>query len=125
MSTTVECHRCGQALKPSSPISRAETCHSCQSDVRVCKNCQFFDATSYRSCRESQADWVQDQEKSNFCSYFLMQTNRRQRADSAKNNLAKLNDLFEKNTEADDADQLSNGSGVEQQIKDFLNRKKQ
>jgi hypothetical protein len=39
-------------------------------DARVCRNCRFFDPSSYRQCREEQAEWVQEKEKGNFCGFF-------------------------------------------------------
>jgi hypothetical protein len=51
-------------------ISRQDTCNKCYSDLRVCRNCDFYDKTAYNECRESNADRITEKEKANFCSYF-------------------------------------------------------
>ena len=67
----IVCHHCGEKGEYTPPISRRTECLSCQSDVRVCMNCRFYDETSYHECRESQASWVKEKEQGNFCSYFI------------------------------------------------------
>ena len=67
----IVCHHCGEKGEYTPPISRRTECLSCQSDVRVCMNCRFYDETSYHECRESQASWVKEKEQGNFCSYFM------------------------------------------------------
>ena len=67
----IVCHHCGKKGEYTPPISRRTECLSCQSDVRVCMNCRFYDETSYHECRESQASWVKEKEQGNFCSYFI------------------------------------------------------
>ena len=62
------CWHC-QAPLPSD-IGRSTVCAGCQQDVRICRNCRFFDAHSYNECQESQAERVVDKEKSTFCDYF-------------------------------------------------------
>jgi hypothetical protein len=51
-------------------IGRLDDCPSCDADMHVCKNCQFYDPNSYNECRERSADPVLEKERSNFCDYF-------------------------------------------------------
>ena len=52
-------------------IGRQETCPGCGKDLHCCKNCIFYDARAYNSCREPQADRVIDKDRGNFCDYFV------------------------------------------------------
>ena len=63
------CWHCGKELG-ALDYGRADTCHQCGKDTRVCKNCDFFDLNSNNLCREPQADRVVEKERSNFCDYF-------------------------------------------------------
>ena len=36
----------------------------------VCKNCQFYAPGHHNECQETQAEWVSEKERSNFCDYF-------------------------------------------------------
>jgi hypothetical protein len=52
------------------PVSRREECAKCRADVRVCKNCRFYDAKVYNECRETSADVVREKDRANLCDYF-------------------------------------------------------
>lgn len=92
----VTCYRCGGELKlPEGNVGRSETCPKCGFDVRVCKNCMYYDLNSYNECREPSAERVVDKEKRNFCDYFsLKQVAKEGTANSRDDALKKLNDLF-------------------------------
>lgn len=64
------CFHCKKELSIGAKVGRRDECSSCSSDLHVCRNCQFFDRSSYNECREPQADRVQDKERANFCDYF-------------------------------------------------------
>lgn len=51
-------------------VGRRDECFKCKWDLHVCKNCLHYDAKAYNSCKETQADVVQEKERSNFCDYF-------------------------------------------------------
>lgn len=51
-------------------ITRRDECPHCRSDLHVCLNCQFFDKAYHHECRESQAEYVKEKDRSNFCEYF-------------------------------------------------------
>jgi rRNA maturation protein Nop10 len=69
-SQSLTCWSCHSILEFDPPLSRGESCHKCGWDVKVCKNCRFYDANAYRECREEQAERVYDKDKRNFCSWF-------------------------------------------------------
>jgi len=66
----LKCFECGHELSFAKAISRRDECDKCGADVRVCKNCRFYDPKSYNECRETQADPIQEKTRSNFCDYF-------------------------------------------------------
>jgi len=64
------CFSCGEDLGGFPSPSRQDTCPRCNAYVRCCRNCRFYDQYAHNSCREPQAEWVQDKEQANFCEYF-------------------------------------------------------
>jgi hypothetical protein len=51
-------------------ILNKDSCPKCDRDLHVCKNCRFYDPHYHNECRETQAEWVRDKEKANYCDYF-------------------------------------------------------
>ena len=66
----IACFSCHKTFEVDVPVGRRDTCPSCTADAKVCLNCRLYDKNSYHECVESQAEWVEDKEKSNFCDYF-------------------------------------------------------
>ena len=64
------CHRCAGELNPVSAITRTDSCPNCHSDLKCCLNCRLHDPGANNQCREPQAEWQTDKEKSNFCEFF-------------------------------------------------------
>ena len=64
------CHRCGTELKLASGIARTDACPRCYSDLKCCLNCRLHDPAANNQCREPQAEWQTEKEKSNFCEFF-------------------------------------------------------
>jgi hypothetical protein len=55
-------------------VLRADSCPKCSSDLHACKNCRFYDRQYHNECRETQAEWVTDKERANYCDYFAPST---------------------------------------------------
>ncbi|RME16773.1 MAG: hypothetical protein D6797_03815 [Bdellovibrio sp.] len=93
----VVCFSCGHVMF-FEHISRRDECEKCGADIRVCKNCQFYDPTAYNECREPQAEPIQDKERSHFCDYFEPASNQRgaQASSSKEELLAAAEALFKK-----------------------------
>ena len=70
MSTV--CRACGHALAIDEPIPRDAECPGCGHDVRTCTNCRHYDPRCHNSCRETEADFVEDRHHRNFCEYFSL-----------------------------------------------------
>lgn len=77
-------------------VGRREECHSCRSDVHVCKNCRFYDESSYNECRETQADVIREKDRANFCDYYEASGSENGKRDSAKDLKAAAEALFKK-----------------------------
>jgi hypothetical protein len=64
------CHFCGTTIKIERKVMRDDECPKCKRALHSCFNCNFFSETSQNKCKESQAEWVSEKEKGNFCEYF-------------------------------------------------------
>ena len=64
------CHSCGREIKSIGKIQRKDECPHCNADAHCCKNCRLFDPGKSNQCTESQADYVKDKDRANFCDFF-------------------------------------------------------
>ncbi len=92
----IECYSCKKVLSVPTPVSRREECPQCRNDVRVCKNCRFYDPKVYNECRETSAEVIREKERSNICDYFQPRT--AGGVDPKKDLLAAAEALFKKNS---------------------------
>jgi hypothetical protein len=67
---TRHCHQCGEPWTINGNPGRGEVCMKCRADLRVCLNCQSYDARVAQQCRERRAEPVLDKDRGNFCEYF-------------------------------------------------------
>jgi hypothetical protein len=65
-----QCQACGKAVPYDEPIPRDSECEGCHRDLRCCMNCRHHDASRNNSCRETEADLVEDKARRNFCEFF-------------------------------------------------------
>lgn len=71
MSASLNCWKCGHALDDMPmPLRRRDECPACDTDLHVCRMCEFYDTSVAKSCREPVAEEVNDKERANFCDYF-------------------------------------------------------
>lgn len=90
------CYFCGGELEERKPV-RTDVCPSCGRDVKVCLNCIFYDEGAHNKCREPQAEWVKEKDRSNFCEYFRFSGRPGKRGVSRENSARKkLDNLFGK-----------------------------
>ncbi|MGH9477860.1 MAG: hypothetical protein ACRD1A_01395 [Terriglobales bacterium] len=66
------CWQCGHTIElvTAQKVHSRDTCPQCNSDLRVCRNCEHFDPTSHNECREVMAEWVRYKDRANYCDYF-------------------------------------------------------
>jgi hypothetical protein len=66
----LKCFSCQTDLRFTLAISRRDECPKCRADVRVCKNCHFYDPKAYNECRETSAEVVREKDRATLCDYF-------------------------------------------------------
>ena len=73
---TFACFNCGHQIPMLSAekVLKKDTCPNCNTDLHCCRNCRFFDPSVHNQCRETQAEWVQQKDKANYCDYFAAST---------------------------------------------------
>ncbi len=81
------CSKCKTPITAEKVFFRDE-CPRCGSDIHVCLNCLFYDEGKSNKCRETQADFVKEKDRSNYCDYF------------------RFNDTEVKKSERDEAEKL-------------------
>ncbi len=108
------CFKCHHQWSLEPPIGRQEQCPKCHSDVHSCLNCQYFDKNSHHECRESQAEWVHEKDKSNFCGYFtVLNSAKTALSNEASEAMSKLNQLFGGDPAINNTEQNSTDSFAE------------
>jgi hypothetical protein len=87
------CSFCGNSFE--GKIYKSTLCPSCGKEMKICLNCVHYDSSAYHECRESQAEFVQDKERANFCDYFTAdRKNAGKPNEKAENARQKFEDLF-------------------------------
>ena len=66
------CWKCGTEYKLAGSPGRSETCLTCGSDLKVCRNCVSYDPRVAEQCRDRLADLVAEKHLANYCEYFDM-----------------------------------------------------
>lgn len=94
------CHKCSAPLdiKVGHKAHRSDTCDSCNTDIKCCKNCVHYSLGAYNQCKENQAERVVDKERANFCDFFNMRgaTASHNQQTLKQDQKAKLDDLFKR-----------------------------
>lgn len=89
------CFECNTKLEFVDNVSFRGECDNCGADAHCCRNCEFYDESSYNSCRETSADVVKEKDRNNYCDFF--QASGRTGGKSDKDNLmAAAEALFKK-----------------------------
>ena len=65
-----QCQFCGTAVTLDEPIPRESSCEKCLRDLKCCRQCRHYDPALNNSCRETEAELVEDRERRNFCEFF-------------------------------------------------------
>ena len=67
----IQCWKCGTSLRYLLlPFSRYEECSTCNADLHASISCKSYAHNLADSCSEDRAEFVQDNEKANFCDFF-------------------------------------------------------
>lgn len=87
------CWKCGTKIPFETAIYRDSVCSSCGADIKVCKNCQFYQEGAHYDCHETIDEPVLDKEKANFCEFFKYAENavtKKKSSEDAKNQFKNL-----------------------------------
>lgn len=92
------CFHCQKEMTLEGKVSRQDQCPHCGSPLHCCRNCEFYDEHAHNRCREPQAEYVSDRERSNFCEYFRFRSTdaNRSQADAKQKAKAEWEALFQK-----------------------------
>jgi hypothetical protein len=90
------CFKCNAevSVTTNQQVGFKESCQRCASDLHACRNCIFYDISSYNECRETSAERVVDKEKANYCDYFKFAEGSSSRTKAQDDPRKKLDDLF-------------------------------
>ncbi len=86
-SKEIFCYNCKKAIPdvdPADRIKRRQECDYCQSSLRCCLMCVFYEKSYYNECREPMADRIVDKERPNFCDFYRIRSGESISADEAK-----------------------------------------
>lgn len=88
------CHACQKELELKDKPGRKDCCPYCEVELHCCLNCRFYSPGMHNDCQETQAEWVADKERSNFCDYFTFKDSKQEDVDDTAR--TKFEDLFRK-----------------------------
>ncbi len=71
----LSCYACGSPNEILGSIGRRDTCQNCNTDLRCCLQCRFFDEGAPSQCREPHAETQKNKNQANFCELFAPQEN--------------------------------------------------
>ncbi len=114
----IPCHFCHKTWDGILPLGRRDSCSHCGRDAKICLNCKFYNANVYHECEESNADFVPDKDRGNFCDYFFAAGSVSAEQENSLDN-EKLRALFG-STELNDAKKKSK---LEEELEAFLKKK--
>lgn len=93
---TFSCWSCRQTTDMQDKVTRSDECPHCRSDMRSCKNCQYYDEGAHNECTETIAEYIGDKERGNFCGMYRPYDGIREAAVDVDEAKAKLEALFKK-----------------------------
>ena len=86
---TRHCFNCGWEWKIDGLPGRRDVCEQCNTDLRCCRNCAYFDLTVAHQCRERRAEPVQEKDRSNYCEQFDFARRNFKKTDRAKGEMSR------------------------------------
>ena len=83
------CPFCNADLSAVTEVYRSSKCPSCGNDLKICRNCKFYEPSSHFECRETVTERVSDKDSANFCDWFRFDAKKGPAADLTKKKAAK------------------------------------
>jgi hypothetical protein len=94
--TEFRCHRCRKVHEFSGRIGRRDSCPQCDADLHCCLNCRHYQPSAHNQCNETQAEWVRDKDRANYCDYFEPRRGEATGGSRAEDARSRFEDLFKK-----------------------------
>jgi hypothetical protein len=94
MTVQLTCWKCGATFGIFLPLGRKDECPGCLAELRVCRQCEFYDSHAGRECREPMAEPEGEKDRANFCDWFRPQLRGGSAVDDKAAALADLDALF-------------------------------
>jgi hypothetical protein len=66
----MNCYHCQHPIDTRERVGFRDYCPSCDRALHVCLNCEFHSPNYNNQCRETQAAYVVDKDRFNFCDFF-------------------------------------------------------
>ncbi len=95
MSINIKCFSCKKVTSWEN-VTRRDECPHCKADAHVCLNCRFFSESHHHQCLETQAEYVKEKERANFCEYFAPSSSSDQSGSKSEDLLKTAEQLFKK-----------------------------
>ena len=92
----MRCVFCGEEIAVTGKISRNDVCPNCKRNLRCCKQCKFYDPHAYNECREVSAERIVDNERANFCDYYVPKGSSQRTVNRSREARRALEALFKK-----------------------------
>lgn len=83
------CPFCNADLSGVAEVYRSSKCPACGNDLKICRNCRFYDPSAHWECRETISERVSDKDSANFCDGFRFDPKKGPAADLSKKQAAK------------------------------------
>ena len=91
-----QCCSCRQTVDMQDKVARSDECPHCRSDMRSCKNCQYYNQGYHNECTETISEYIPDKERSNFCGMYRPHEGSRSAVEDMSDAKARLEALFKK-----------------------------
>ncbi len=90
------CWSCQNDTDMEDKVVRGDECPHCSSDMRSCRNCQYWEQGAHNECRETISEYIADKERANFCGMYRPFEGEREKGPDLDDAKAKLEALFKK-----------------------------
>jgi hypothetical protein len=120
---TIACFKCAKTWVFAPPLGRGDECPACRWDAHVCLNCLHYEKNAHHECREPQAEYVQNKERSNFCDYFEAISTRSQLGLDIASHKDKLEQLFSNAGQKLDDSSDSQPKSLHDELQEFLKKR--
>ena len=93
----MKCWKCGFELGQIEKVFHNDECPECTADLHCCRMCIFYDPNKSRGCKETEAEFVNDKERRNYCGYYKINPDiSREKGTSKDDAKKKWDELFGK-----------------------------